>query len=223
MQSVTIDTQNVHKVFGRDTNIGRMIHKLYNAPKERNCYEPNIKLTLRASDPTKEHKLKLEQMRKEIRSKKKTVRLPKKKKSNKAIPKILLSKGRKSREQIQREMDENNQNIQMPIHIPIRPRCEQIGDLQCLMETGHKKIKIDSVKTGNTRKKKKRCIDAELKHRMEELLNEMNERQKFLDSMRQIKSKNLKQYEAQINVQIAQKCKEFKQIDAFLAAQSKRK
>lgn len=210
-----MNTQNVHKVFGRHTNIGRMMHTLYNAPQERNCYEPNIELKLRASDPAKEHQLKLDKMRKEIRCKKKTVNIPKKQKSVKSIPKILLSKGRKSKQQILREMDIEYKKFQkIPIRIPSKPRHEQIDELQCLMETGIKKKKKKKDKM------RQKSVDKEFEDRMSELLNEMNQRQQFLESMKQIKSKNYKKYEAQINAQIAAKWKEFKQIDALLAAES---
>ena len=62
---MSIDTKNVHKIFGRHTNIGKMMHTIYNAAQERNGYEPNVKLTLRQSDPTQDHKEKLKRLRDE--------------------------------------------------------------------------------------------------------------------------------------------------------------
>ena len=59
------NTKNAHKIFGRHTNIGKMMHKIYNAAEERNSYEPNVKLTLRQSDPTQDHQEKLKRIRDE--------------------------------------------------------------------------------------------------------------------------------------------------------------
>lgn len=61
----TNNIKDVHKIFGRHTNVGKMMHRIYNASEERNSYQPNIKLTLRQSNPMQEHQQKLQILRDE--------------------------------------------------------------------------------------------------------------------------------------------------------------
>ena len=158
-----------------------------------------------------------------VRAKKKPVLIPKKKSNTKPIPKILLQRGRKSQNDITNDMKENYQ-IQKPRYVPIKPRDEQIDELQYTMETGNKHRSRQKKKSNKVSSKPKLSLTpqqlqkAKIQSRMEELLAEIQDRQQFLIEMKQINSPNYNQYEIDMNYQISIKSQEFKQLDMKLKA-----
>lgn len=206
--------EEVHKIFGRHTNVGKMMHTVYNASSERNSYRPEVPLTVRPSNPIQDHEQKLQSMRESIRAKKRAYRLPKKKVHHRPIPKILLQRGRKPQHEIVREYQHGTD---LPIYVPAQPRDEVIDDLQCIMEMGKKRSEIKAKLSEHTRcepmTKKK-----EIQLRMEELLNEIKERQQFLETMKELKPGDYRQYAQEINLQIKEHIKEFKILDKALTA-----
>eukprot|EP01084_Bolivina_argentea_P276271 471381_1 len=213
-----MDTKTVHKIFGRHTNIGKSLHRIYNASQERNSYQPNVKLTLKSSNPTQEHLNKLKQQREEIRAKKKPVNIPYKRKYTKPTAKILLQRGRKPQHEIEKELIEYYEADHSQIYIPTKSRSETISDLQYTMETGSKR-------RPKLVKRKQNIVDdckeetntnTQIRIRMEELLNEINERQHFLQTMKECNSKKYRLYEQEMNRQISLKWQEFKQLDKYI-------
>ena len=141
--------------------------------------------------------------------------LPQKKANTKPIPKILLQRGRKSELEIKKDLKENYQP-ESQIYIPAKPRTEQIDDLQCIMETGNKRKQTTNNPKKSVNKKSKLPKQHPLQQRMEEILQEIAERQQFLIEMKQLNSKNYAEYEVEINRQIALRSKEFKALDKML-------
>ena len=53
--------EEIHKSFGRHTDVGKLLYQIYNVDK--NTYKPNVRLKLRPSDPNAEHEQKLKKER----------------------------------------------------------------------------------------------------------------------------------------------------------------
>eukprot|EP01083_Nonionella_stella_P123922 373745_1 len=210
-----MESCDLHKIFGRHTNVGKSLHRIYNASQERNSYQPNVALTLKPSNPLQEHRDMLERHRDALRSKKKAVHIPRKGHNTKPIAKILLQRGRKPKHQIEKEWIANDPINNVRTYVPTKPRGDEIDELQCLMETGSK-VRNIMIRPNTQPLQHTKSMQTEIQDRMEELLNEINERQQFLHTMKHLNSKNYAKYENQINREIAVKCHEFKQLDRLL-------
>ena len=204
--------EDLHKIFGRHTNLGKMMHSVYNAPNEKNSYQPDAtreQMTVRPSNPTVDHESIKQAKRDAIRAQKNKYKLPKRKVYNYTVPKILLQKKRKPQHQI---IKEYQPLTDLPAYVPAQPREEIIDDLQCVMESGkgRKEITFEQSQqiTVEPITKKER-----IQQRMDELLNEITERQQFLATMKELQSADYPTHVHQMNAQIKAHFKEFKTLD----------
>ena len=190
-----------------------MLHSVYNAPIEKNNYQPDVPLTLRPSNPMQDHEQKVNAMRETIRSKKKAYKLPKKKVHRTVIPKILLQRRRKPQHEI---IKQYQPCTELPAYVPAQPRDEVIDDLQYMMEMGKKRKEIRPKQTEHTQSEPM-TKKMEIQLRMEELLSEIKERQQFLETMKELNSADYRQHVQEMNMQIAAHFKEFKILDKIMS------
>ena len=202
---------DIYKIYGRHTNIGKMMYNVYNKI-ERNKYKPNVKIKTRPSNPFLEHQQKLKKERQKLR-KNVNIDIPKyDKKVNKQQPKILQMRGRKPLKEIQKEM--KHYDVILPEYQPIKPRNEKIKELQNFLTFGKKRLNAYIDLNGNNNKNAILKEQNEIKIRMNELLQEMMDRHEFIQFMNENCMKN--KHKDEVFQQSIAKMEEFKKLEQIL-------